>query len=292
VFVIRSILIIALLIPYASDEYTQAVAAFQAGRYQEVLTHLAAFSPNPGELPAFYNLKALALMELHRTSEALAASEQARRLDPANVNYIFNAGMIYLTQKDFHGAEDLFRSSTQRFPNASRLYEGWGEALLAVRRFKEAEVQFRKAADLDPESPTAQLALAKLYYTTDRGKLDAPAARAVQLAPDSYLACYFYGEHLIEDRKDIASGRRYLEKAITLAPNFTDGLLAWAELLTQEHDWPAAIAACEKAMAADPADARVYYRLFSLYRKQGNAEKAQWALEKYKQLEPKRAVAR
>ena len=70
------------------------------------------------------------------------------------------------------------------------------------------------------------------------------------------------------------------------------GLLAWAELLTQEHDWPAAIAACEKAMAADPADARVYYRLFSLYRKQGNAEKAQWALEKYKQLEPKRAVAR
>jgi Flp pilus assembly protein TadD len=289
---IRSVLLIALLFPRPGDEYTQAVAAFQAGRYQEVLTHLAAFNPRPGELPASYNLKALALMELHRFDEALAASEQARRLDPANVNYVFNAGMIYLARKDFHGAEALFRSSTQRFPNASRLYEGWGEALFAVRRFREAEAQFRKAADLDPESPSAQLALAKLYYTTDREKLDAPAARAVQLAPDSYLAAYFYGVHLIEDRKDVINGRRYLEKTIALAPNFTDGLLAWADLLARDHDWAGAITACEKAMAADPADARVYYRLSSLYRKQGDREKAERALEKYKQLEPKRAVAR
>jgi tetratricopeptide (TPR) repeat protein len=268
------------------------VAAFQAGRYQEVLTHLAAFTPQPTEVPASCNLKALALMELHRFDEALAASEEALRLDPGNVNYIFNAGTIYLAHKDFHGAEDLFRNSTRRFPNASRLYEGWGEALFAVRRFKDAEAQFRKAADLDPQSPSAQLALAKLYYTTDRDKMDAPAAKAVELAPDSYLACYFYGVHLIEDRKDVLNGRKYIEKAVTLNPNFTDGLLAWTDLLARDHDWSAAVTACEKAAAADPADSRVYYQLASLYRKQGSPEKAERALEKYKSLEPKRTVPR
>jgi tetratricopeptide (TPR) repeat protein len=276
----------------AVDAYTQAVQAFQAGRYQDTLTYLSSFEPTAAELPASYNLKSLALMELHRWDEALAASAEARRLEPANVNYVFNAGMIYLAKKDFHGAEDLFRSAIRRFPNASRLYEGWGEALFAVRRFKEAEVEFSKAAELDPESASAQVALAKVYYTTDRNKLDGPAAKAVHLAPDNYLACYFYGRHLIEDHNDLAEGRKYLAKAVALAPNFTDGLIAWGDLLSNEHNWPGAAEAYEKALASDPADARVYYKLFSLYRKQGNREKAEWALTKYKELEAKNAKNR
>lgn len=284
-------LFFAMLFGLQGDAYTQAAAAFQSGQYQQVLTLLDSYEAPPGQVAAKENLRSLALMELHRYDAALAASEAARSLERDNVNYICNAGIIYLAKQDFHSAEKLFNDAIRDFPKASRLHEGLGEALFAVRRFTEAETQFLKAVELDPESPSAQLALAKLYFTiADRDKLEGPAKKAVELAPDNFLACYFYGRHLVEDRGDIVAGRTYLQRAVTLAPAFTDGLLSWAKLLAEEQNWTQAIETYQKAIASDAADPRPYYGLFLIYRKQGNREKVDWALQKYSELQAKSAA--
>src|SRR5688500_1469639 len=94
-----------LLASPAEDAYQRAVAAFQQGHFEEVLSSLAALPAQEAERPAPYNLKALALMELRRYDEALLASERAQRLDPDNPNYIYNAGIVYLAKHDFPGAE-------------------------------------------------------------------------------------------------------------------------------------------------------------------------------------------
>src|SRR5262249_40062472 len=158
----------------------------------------------------------------------------------------------------------------------SRLHEGYGEALFAVRRFTDAQPEFVKAVELDPKSPSAQLALAKLHFTlNDREKLGESAQKAVELDPESFLANYYYGRHLIEDKGDRAAGRTYLQKAVTLAPAFTDGLLSWAKLLADEEKPAEAIDVYQKAIASDGADPRPYYGLFLIYRKQGNREKTE-----------------
>jgi tetratricopeptide (TPR) repeat protein len=284
-------LFFAMSLSMQGDLYTQAVAAFQSGQYEQALSDLDSYQPPKDQLAAKENLRSLALMELHRYDDALAASEAARRLDRDNVNYICNAGIIYLGKQDFHSAEKLFRDAIRAFPKASRPYEGWGEALFAVRRFPEAQTQFLKAVELDPESPSAQLALAKLYFTIhDPDRLDAAAKRAVQLAPDSFLACYYYGRHLIEDQGDRVAGREYLERTVSLAPKFTDGLLSWAKLLADEQNWTEAIETYQRAIASDQSDPRPYYGLFLVYRKLGNREKVGWALQKFRELQPESAA--
>jgi len=264
------------------DAYQRAVAAFQQGHFEEVLSSLASLPAQEAERPAPYNLKALTLMELRRYDEALLASEHAQRLDPDNVNYIYNAVIVYLAKHDFPGAENTLRLGIQRFPQSSRLYEGWGEALFAVRRFKEAELKFRKAAELDPNSVSAQVALAKLFHAIGDGEhLGAPASKAVQLDPENYLACYYHGKYLLEYRSQSAEGRDYIRKSIALSPHFVDGLIAWGTILSDDGRWAEAAQAYEQGLIGDPRDSRLYYRLFTAYRKLGQLDKSEWALEQY-----------
>jgi len=271
-----------LLASPGEDAYLRAVAAFQQGHFEEVLSSLAALPAQEAERPAPCNLKALTLMELRRYDEALLASERAQRLDPDNVNYIYNAVIVYLAKHDFPGAENTLRLGIQRFPQSSRLYEGWGEALFAVRRFKEAELKFRKAAELDPTSVSAQVALAKLFHAIGDGEhLKAPASKAVQLDPENYLACYYYGEYLLEYQSQSVEGRDYIRKSITLSPHFADGLIAWGAILSNDGRWAEAAQAYEQGLLGDPRDSRLYYRLFTVYRKLGRLEKSEWALEQY-----------
>jgi tetratricopeptide (TPR) repeat protein len=271
-----------LLASPGEDSYQRAVAAFQQGHFEEVLSSLAALPAQEAERPAPYNLRALALMELRRYDEALLASKLAQRLDPDNVNYIYNAGIVYLAKHDFPGAENTFRLGIQRFPQSSRLYEGWGEALFAVRRFIEAELKFRKAAELNPTNASAQVALAKLFHAIGDGEhLGAPASKAVQLDPENYLACYYYGKYLLEYQSQSAEGRDYIRRSITLSPHFVDGLIAWGTILSDDGRWGEAAQAYEQGLLGDPRDSRLYYRLFTAYRKLGRLDKSEWALEQY-----------
>jgi tetratricopeptide (TPR) repeat protein len=268
----------------AEDTYQRAVASFQEGRFEAVLSLLADLPPQEAGRPAAYNLRAVALMELHRYDEALLASTRAQQLDPDNVNYIYNAGIIYLAKRDFPGAESTFRLGIQRFPQSSRLYEGWGEALFAVRRFQEA-------AELDPNSASAQVALAKLFSTLgDADRSGAAALRAIQLAPESHLACYYYGKYLLESKNQPSTGREYILRSITLSPNFVDGLIMWGALLSGEGRWEEAVKTYDRALVSDPADSRIYYRLFTAYRKLGQLEKSKWAMDQYERFVDRSSV--
>ena len=281
IFVCLEFIQLSLALP-GEDAYQRAVAAFQQGHFEEVLSLLATLPLEEAERPAAYNLKAVALMELRRYDEALLASKRAQRLDSDNVNYIYNAGIIYLAKRDFPGAENTFRLGIERFPQSSRLYEGWGEALFAVRRFQEAAVKFQKAAELDPNSASAYVALAKLFSTLgDADRSGAAALRAIQLAPESHLACYYYGKYLLESKGQPSAGRDYILKSITLSPHFVEGLIMWGAILSGEGRWEEAVKAYDQALASDPADSRVYYRLFTTYRKLGRLDKSEWALEQY-----------
>ena len=104
--------------------YDQAVAAFQTGRFAEVLTLT---EKTPGA--ASKNLRSLALMNLGRFEEAVAVNAQACELDPKNANYRYNAGLIVLTRGDLPGAERIFRQAIAAIPGSSRLDEGLGETL-------------------------------------------------------------------------------------------------------------------------------------------------------------------
>jgi tetratricopeptide (TPR) repeat protein len=266
----------------AFASYEQAVTAFQSGRFAEVLALISSLSPDEAQRPAAQNLRSLALMNMQRYDEALGANQAARKLDPANVNYIYNAGLIVLTKGDLPGAERVYREAVREMPRSSRLYEGLGETLFKMSQYPEAEATFRRALDLDASNLGAQVALAKLLYAVgDRTNFEAAILKAIRMGPDNYLACYYYGKYLEQKgQADEACG--YYEKSCQLAPGFFDGLIAWGEILSRQGHLREAAAVYERARASRPDDAQVYFLLSQVWRKLGDTERAQWAIDEFR----------
>jgi tetratricopeptide (TPR) repeat protein len=270
--------------------YERAVRAFQQGHFEEVLSLLDSLPEQEAHRPAASNLRAVALMKLRRFDEALAAGQEATRLDPGNPNYIYNVGLIYLAKNDFQGAQDVFRLAIQRFPQSSRLYEGWGETLFSMNRFKEAEAKLRKAVELDPASADAEVGLAKLFYALgEHQQFGAAASKAIQLNPQNPRACYYYGKHLIEDQRQFAEGAEYIRKSVTLSPDFVQGLIEWGEILSRAKRWDEAADTYERALGIEPTNIQICYLLYTACRNSGRVEKAEWALKKYQTLAKEQA---
>ena len=281
---------ISLLVwPSESDLYLQAVQAFQQGRFNDVVDLLSRLPTTELEGPASQNLKALALCELRRFDEALAASVRAGEADPANLNYVYNQGLIYIAKKDFRGAEKLFRDAISRTPNSSKLYEGLGESLFSLYEFPEAEKSFSKALEIEPSNASAEVARAKLYYATgDKEKFGAAAWRALHLGPDNYQACYYYGLWLSEYERDKVLAQKYFEKSIELHPGFAGALSALGKILSGQGKWERAVELYERALAVDPRNRQVYFQVSAAYRRLGRVEKADWAMQQFKILEAER----
>jgi tetratricopeptide (TPR) repeat protein len=265
--------------------YDLALEAFQQAQFAKVLSVLDSLPETEARRPAVFNLRAVALMKLHRFDEAIAASQEATRLDPGNPNYAYNVGLMYRAKGDLQETEKYFRESLQRFPQSSLLHEGWGETLLAMKRFKEAEAVLREATELDPASADAAVGLAKLFYALgDHAQFGAAATTAIRLNPRKSLACYYYGKHLIEDQKQLEQGAEYIEKSILLAPDFVQGLIEWGELLSHSGRWDEAADTYEKALGFEPGNVQACYLLYRACRKSGRAARARWAFQKYQAL--------
>lgn len=267
------------------DFYGEAVTAFQQGRFTDAIELLALLPAPARERPASLNLKALALSGLRRYDEALTVSRQACDAEPTNANYLYNAGLILIAKKDFNAAERLFRSALERFPNTSKLYEGLGESQFVLYELTEAERSFRRAAELDPSSGSAQVALAKLFYAVgNKDQLALAASRAVQLAPENYLACYYYGLWQAEYQNDASAAAHYFEKSIHLYPGFSSSLLSLGKLEAKKEHWLRAVELYERALAVDSQNRQLYFLAATAYRKLGNKDKAEWAMKQFQAL--------
>lgn len=282
----NSLLVLSLLSSaLLQDTYQRAAVAFQRGYFEEVLAILAQLPEQEADRSAPNNLRALALAEIGRYSEALAANKRARELDPSNINYVYNSGLILISKEDFQEAERVFRDAIERFPQSSRLYQGLGETLYKLARFKEAEHWLRRAVETDPVNIHAHIALARLFYALgDREGFGAAASKAVRLDPENYLACYYYGLWLTETQRNLTESSKYISKSIELHPRFVDGLKAWGGILSREGRWDEAARTYERAVAVDLRDAQLYYVLAIAYQKIGEHGKAERALEEFRRF--------
>lgn len=131
----------------------------------------------------------------------------------------------------------------QRIPcdaeTQSALYHTLGGALNRLSRFEESVAALRQAVAFGPESPHAVCGLAKALAVTDRAAGLATVEAFLARHPDVALA------------HDTHSG-----------------------LLVTARRWPEAIAAAERAIAADPGDARYWVAAVSSAAAAGEAGKA------------------
>ncbi len=176
---------------------------------------------------------------------------------------------------------------------------------MSLGSYDRAEQFLASASDLAPNDPTPYLFLGRMQSleTTPSEGAAERLARFAQLQPDNALANYYYAVSLSkqssgasDDAERSARLEALLLKAVQLDPKLGAAYLQLGIFYSQRADFPRAISAYQKAIAASPAEvsvefdvmlAEAHYRLAQAYLRNGDEASAQEQLQLHDQFAKK-----
>ena len=153
--------------PYGAAHYALALVYRKLGKSDESQQHLKTYSENKTVVPpaddllrnelraldlgAVSNLRrGIALEQVGRIEDAIAAHEKALELDPQLVQAHANLIILYGKTKQPEKAEEHYRAAVHLNPSHADSYYNYGVLLFEQRKYGEAEVAFQKAVEINP----------------------------------------------------------------------------------------------------------------------------------------------
>jgi tetratricopeptide (TPR) repeat protein len=155
-------------------------------------------------------------------SQAIVQSEQARSMDPSNVDAIGVSSDALLAARQFNRAADGYRAYLAQRPGDAAATLNLGTALAESGHSREAAAAFERARDLDPHDPRAFKNLASLALNAN----------------------------------DVQSGIRFASAAVEVAPGDPQAHDLLGRGLAANGNLRRAVAEFEQAIAIDPTSAQ------------------------------------
>jgi tetratricopeptide (TPR) repeat protein len=170
-----------------------------AGRARDSLALLEPFAGSLDPLPDVLMARGVALARLGRHTEALAAFEQVRRLDPDNALALVNVGTVHLMARDYARARSAFEAALAIDPGMARAHNSLGVIAAEQGHPSEAIERWRRAVEADPRDLDTLFNLGSLLMRRGRSSEARPyLERFLREAPPALYA------------KDIARVRSWL----------------------------------------------------------------------------------
>jgi serine/threonine protein kinase/Tfp pilus assembly protein PilF len=145
-----------------------------------------------------------------------------------------------------------------------------------------AEEATRKALELDDSLPEAHAARADaLTFSYKWGEAEKEFKRALELNPNSAAAHYFYAFTLLVPEKRFDEAFREFRVALSLDPLSPIMNTNYAATLSDAHRFPEAMAAFQKVLQSDPNFPPAHHKLAQLYAAQGDFANAVSELQKF-----------
>jgi tetratricopeptide (TPR) repeat protein len=110
------------------------------------------------------------LRRLGRLDEAIEAGKRAIRLNPNNVNALYNLGLALADSKDWDAAVENYQRVLELNPEHGLASNNLGAAFEKMGKMDEAEKAYARAVAIDPRHAEAQNNLGAIY--SERGDLD------------------------------------------------------------------------------------------------------------------------
>jgi tetratricopeptide (TPR) repeat protein len=142
------------------------------------------------------------------------------QIDPSKDALVHDAGTLaaVLAEKHYEDAVAGFRGLLEKYPGTSFVHYAWGAMLASQGRDDAAETQFEEETKLNPDSALAYTEWAYLESKATRyAQAVSLSQKAVQLAPNSFMAHYVLGSSLLATGK-AEEAIPQLERARDLAP--------------------------------------------------------------------------
>lgn len=192
---------------------------------------------------------------------------------PDAVGGAISLARIYRESGRTDEARTLLEDAAAAHPS-TLAYVGLGEILKEQGRPDEAIAYYRKAEQLDPQSPEPVFGMAILEAgRKNYAEAERLYARTLELNPVFVSARNNLGALYLEQGKLEQAETEY-RKAAELDPTFTDAQYNLGVLAERRGDLPAAIAAYERALTLDPDDPDTMLKLIPLYANGARADDA------------------
>jgi tetratricopeptide (TPR) repeat protein len=267
----------------SSGAYSQALDQFEQAAKQNPLSYDACFNiavikldqikDLPGALAAARQAAGLRNTgEIHNLLgdireaqgsllEAVNEYQEAMRLDPENIKFVFDLGAELILHENYAAALAVYQSAEARFPDSSRIFLGLGAVQFLSGKTDESVGAFLKAVDLDPTFEPAYVFLGEActFSGTRSGQVAAKLATLAAKDPKNFGAQYYLGAVLIHQMDQDGN--------VTLLREAT--------------------AALDKAALLKPKDARVYYQRGELFRLQSKFAESIRQYTAASELDPK-----
>ena len=233
--------------------FTDAVAAFDAGKYDEAQAGFARVAAKfPNNVVVQFNLGVISERQ-GKLSEAAGYYEVANKLDPKHKPTLLNLGRVYRLQDKFDNAIALYEAALKDPANEFdvELNNNLTVAYRLAKKYTQAEATARKVLARTKDNPDAYKNLALIYFDQGNFRLaefiSANARKLDDKDPGVYNNLGLI--YLKLDERRLALGQ--FQKAVTLNKDFTPSLFNIGAMALSYRDYDGAEKVLSRATELD-----------------------------------------
>ncbi|WP_083331043.1 tetratricopeptide repeat-containing sulfotransferase family protein [Halofilum ochraceum] len=205
------------------QQFADLVAAYQAGRYEEVVTGATRFTTRWPDQEAGWNLLAEGQRMMERLDEAEVACRKAVSINPESAEAHNNTANVLRDRGAMETAETEYREALALKPGLVEAHFNLGNLLLGQERLVEAATEFHAAVNGRPNEPLYLYSLGAVLgrlenYADARMALE----RAVRLQP-GYFEAHIELGRVCRELGEYDRSRAAFEQAVALRPESPRG---------------------------------------------------------------------
>ncbi len=204
---------------------------------------------------------------------ALSTLTKLQKQFPNNADVIYSIAKLHM--KAFNDATLVM---FQRTPSSYRVHQLSAEIFEAQSQFDSAVEEYRKSIALNPKAPDLhyRLGRAMLMKSHDpqalnQARIEFEAER--QLNPEDAATEFQLGQ-IAQVESKTGESTQHFERALQLAPDFAEALVALGKLKAQAKQYDVAVPLLHRAITLQPANEAAHYALMLAYRDNGQTAEA------------------
>jgi tetratricopeptide (TPR) repeat protein len=249
-------------------------------------------NPDAGTL----ELASAAYEDAGHTDRAVEALRQAILIDPRNVHLYLDFAAISAAHQSFQVGINVVNDGIGLQPQAAQLYFARGVLSIQLGQYEDAQADFEKAYELDPNQSLS--VAAQGLAAADANDLErALTTVQTKLArkPNDPVLLYIEADVLAQKgpepgTQDFQKAMHSAKRAVTIQPGLGPAHAVLAKLYMQAGQYRGAIDECRKALRIDPKDQTSLYRLIQALRKSGSNTEIPGLLKRLAELRQETTV--
>ncbi|HET6553831.1 MAG TPA: tetratricopeptide repeat protein [Dyella sp.] len=247
-----------------AQQIIETIERGASGDAEQLAAQARTHYPDDAELA---RLHGIALMQLERHADAVAALEQAAQLAPDSIEVQCNLGSAQVASGDADNAIERLRAALRKAPGHPAVLLTLGNALMAAARYQNARESYAMATHGAPGHPGLRLNLAAAEL--ELGNVDQArvhADEALELHP-RFDAAYALRGRILQSQGQPAQATESWLLAERLSPQNPQYPFAAGQSLEDDGKLAAAAEAYERALRLNPHDGPALGQLLFLRRR-------------------------